>query len=193
MPSRTLRNRWCPHALIGSEQRTAVRRMPAAMRALLSGAALALAGCAYQEQPAHRSPHPQATVTGWQTAVATEQPPATPVTTASLARGPEPVRKPDVTGHSHAMFGIASYYWQAQATSSGETFDRNGFTAAHRTLPFNTRVRVTNIGNGKSVVVRINDRGPFKPGRVIDLSEAAAKAIAMTGQGLAQVRVEVLR
>jgi rare lipoprotein A len=69
----------------------------------------------------------------------------------------------------------------------------NALTAAHRTLPFNTRVRVTNLENGKSVVVRINDRGPFKGDRVIDLSLAAAKVVGMIPHGTAQVRIDVLQ
>jgi rare lipoprotein A len=88
--------------------------------------------------------------------------------------------------------GIASYYWQPQRVASGGWFNPNGLTAAHRTLPFGTRVRVTHLGNGRSVVVRINDRGPFVRGRIIDLSRAAAGAIGMQGQGLARVRVDVL-
>ncbi len=94
---------------------------------------------------------------------------------------------------AHELGGIASYYWQDQMTSSGERFDRHGMTAAHKTLPLGTRVRVTNLANGKSTVVRINDRGPFKPGRVIDLSEAAATEISMTSAGLVRVAIEVVR
>lgn len=116
-----------------------------------------------------------------------------PATTAALARGPETTPSPQLTGPAHALAGIASYYWQEQKTASGEQFDRTALTAAHRTFPFDTRVRVTNLANGRSVVVRINDRGPFKPGRVIDLSEAAARVIDMTAHGLAHVRVEVVR
>ncbi len=77
-------------------------------------------------------------------------------------------------------------------TASGERFDKSDLTAAHKTLPFGTRVKVTNQSSGKTVVVRINDRGPFKPGRVIDLSEAAARHIGMTGRGLAAVKIEVV-
>jgi rare lipoprotein A len=77
-------------------------------------------------------------------------------------------------------------------TANGERFDKTSLTAAHRTLPFNSRVRVTNLVNGRSVVVRINDRGPFKPGRIIDLSEAAAEVVGMRAVGLTQVRVEPL-
>jgi rare lipoprotein A (peptidoglycan hydrolase) len=102
----------------------------------------------------------------------------------------QPVRP--LTGYAHELSGLASFYWQAQMTSSGERFDRRGLTAAHKTLPLGTRVRVTNLSNGRSIIVRINDRGPFKAGRVIDLSEAAAEQIAMTGQGVARVALEVV-
>jgi rare lipoprotein A len=89
--------------------------------------------------------------------------------------------------------GIASYYWQEQMTSSGERFDRNAMTAAHKTLPMHTRVRVTRLDTGRSVIVRINDRGPFKAGRIIDLSDAAAEALGMKMMGLAQVKIDVVR
>jgi len=88
--------------------------------------------------------------------------------------------------------GVASYYahkYHGRKTASGERFDMNDMTAAHKTLPFGTRVRVTNVSNGKSVTVRINDRGPFVKGRVIDLSLAAAKKLDMVNAGLAQVRL----
>ena len=77
-------------------------------------------------------------------------------------------------------------------TATGERFNKRDLTAAHKTLPFGTRVRVTRVDTGADVVVRINDRGPFKPGRVIDLSERAAEDIGMTGKGLTAVRLEVL-
>ena len=86
-----------------------------------------------------------------------------------------------------------SYYSDGQRTANGEQFDPNAFTAAHKTLPFNTRVRVTNPANGKSVVVRINDRGPYISGRCLDLSRAAFQAIASLGAGvLPAARYEVL-
>ncbi|HEY8194025.1 MAG TPA: septal ring lytic transglycosylase RlpA family protein [Hyphomicrobium sp.] len=88
--------------------------------------------------------------------------------------------------------GMASYYWEGQMTASGARFNPGALTAAHRSLPFGTRVRVTNRSNGRSVVVTINDRGPFVGGRVIDLSRAAAQAISMTGAGVAPVSLEVL-
>ena len=99
---------------------------------------------------------------------------------------------PRLTGTGHSLTGIASYYWQGQMTATGERFNKRDLTAAHRTLPFGTRVRVTRLDTGANVVVRINDRGPFKPGRVIDISERAAEDIGMTGKGLTAVSLEVL-
>jgi len=88
--------------------------------------------------------------------------------------------------------GTASWYGEAQMTASGERFDPRAMTAAHRTLPLGTRVRVTNTRNGRSVIVRINDRGPYSKGRVIDLSRAAAAQLGMIDAGLAPVTIEVL-
>lgn len=91
--------------------------------------------------------------------------------------------------------GVASWYgypFQGRRTSNGEIYDMHEFTAAHRTLPFNAMVRVTNLTNGKQTEVRINDRGPFVANRVIDLSLSAAEAIEMVGPGTAHVRLEVL-
>ena len=91
--------------------------------------------------------------------------------------------------------GVASYYGREfyhRRTASGERFDPRKLTAAHRTLPFGTRVRVTNLDNGRRVVVRINDRGPYKKGRVLDLSPAAAIKLGFDAQGLARVRLDVL-
>jgi peptidoglycan lytic transglycosylase len=91
--------------------------------------------------------------------------------------------------------GIASYYagkFQGRLTANGEIFDTNLFTAAHKTLPFNTIVKVTSDLTAKSVLVRITDRGPFVAGRIIDLSRAAAEAIEMVGSGLAPVTVEIV-
>ena len=112
--------------------------------------------------------------------------------TAAATLAPASHTKP-LTGYAHELAGLASYYWQEQMTSSGERFDKRAMTAAHKTLPLGTRVKVTNLTNGKSTIVRINDRGPFKPGRIIDLSEAAAEQISMTSHGLARVAIEVVR
>jgi rare lipoprotein A len=88
--------------------------------------------------------------------------------------------------------GVASYYWQPQRLASGGRFNPNAMTAAHKTLPFGTRVRVKHLSNGRSVDVVINDRGPYVAGRVIDLSKAAAGQIGMTGQGVAHVSMTVI-
>jgi rare lipoprotein A len=96
---------------------------------------------------------------------------------------------------SHQLQGIASYYadeFNGRTTSNGEVFDMHKLTAAHRTLPFGTVVRVTNTQNGRSVVVRINDRGPFKDDRVIDLSLEGARLIGMIANGTAPVTLEIV-
>jgi rare lipoprotein A (peptidoglycan hydrolase) len=87
--------------------------------------------------------------------------------------------------------GIASFYWQPQAVACGGRFNPNAMTAAHKTLKCGSKVKVTNKRNGKSVVVTINDRGPYIKGRIIDLSKAAAQQIGMVSSGLAPVTVEV--
>jgi rare lipoprotein A len=97
------------------------------------------------------------------------------------------------TGTSDAKYGIASFYTEGSETASGEKFDGRKLTAAHPTLPFGTRVRVTNITNGQSVTVRINDRGPFVSGRVVDVSYSAAETLGMTERGVAKVKLEVVQ
>lgn len=90
--------------------------------------------------------------------------------------------------------GAASWYgpgFHGKRTASGERFNQNALTAAHRSLPFGTRVKVTNRTNGRSVIVRINDRGPFSGGRVIDLSRGAASRLGMVNQGVARVVLDV--
>jgi rare lipoprotein A len=96
---------------------------------------------------------------------------------------------------SGAAEGLASYYghgFHGRRTASGQRFDQRAMTAAHRTLRFGTKVRVIHAGNGRSVVVTINDRGPFIRGRVIDLSRAAAHRLGMLGAGIAPVHLEVV-
>jgi len=91
--------------------------------------------------------------------------------------------------------GMASYYgseFAGHRTASGERFDPRSFTAAHRSLPFGSKVRVTNTGTGRSVIVRINDRGPFSRGRVIDVSQAAARQLGLIGPGSGRVSLAVL-
>jgi rare lipoprotein A len=113
---------------------------------------------------------------------------ASPLTNrrASLATNKRPAGTPGET------FGIASFYTEGSQTASGEKFDGHQLTAAHPTLPFGTRVRITNVTNGRSVTVRINDRGPFVPGRVVDVSYFAAESLGMTEQGIAKVKLEVV-
>jgi len=99
------------------------------------------------------------------------------------------------TATSVSEVGLASFYadkYHGRTTASGETFDMNELTAAHRTLPFGTRVKVTDLESNRSVIVRINDRGPFVAGRVIDLSRAAAEELQFVRAGLARVRVEIV-
>ena len=99
---------------------------------------------------------------------------------------------PEVVG---VQVGYASWYgprFHGRRTASGEIYDMNALTAAHKTLPFGTLVRVTNLQNGKSVVVRINDRGPYVKGRIIDLSAAAAKKIGLDKSGVAKVKLEII-
>ena|SRR5579871_2304698 len=92
-----------------------------------------------------------------------------------------------------ATQGVASFYTEDQQTASGEKFDTHAFTAAHPTLPFGTRLRVTNVATGRSVTVRINDRGPYVAGRVVDVSYSAANALGMVGSGIAKVKLDVVQ
>jgi rare lipoprotein A len=115
--------------------------------------------------------------------------PATSKLTPPLAENGTPAQ-PSMT-----ETGVASWYGakhHGKRTANGEIFNQNQFTAAHPTLPFGTRVKVINLDNGNSVHVRINDRGPFKRGRIIDVSRAAAKALGMVQGGIATVRIETV-
>ncbi|TYP63350.1 septal ring lytic transglycosylase RlpA family protein [Stutzerimonas stutzeri] len=113
----------------------------------------------------------------------------------ALSAGCSESPEADATESTVVQKGKASYYarsFQGKETASGETFNQNELVAAHKTLPFDTRVEVTNLENGKQVTVRINDRGPFKPGRIIDLSRVAANRIDLLEDGIAPVRIETL-
>jgi rare lipoprotein A len=92
-----------------------------------------------------------------------------------------------------ASNGLASFYTEGTQTANGEKFDTHELTAAHRTLPFGTRLRVTNVATGRSVTVRVNDRGPFVAGRVVDVSYSAAQTLGMVGGGLAKVKLDVVQ
>lgn len=102
--------------------------------------------------------------------------------------GPEPPA-------ARVQEGLASYYggrFDGRPTASGEIFDQNALTAAHRTLPFGTRIRVTNVRNGRSVTLRVNDRGPFVEGRIVDVSARAARELDFVAAGVVPVRLEIL-
>lgn len=110
-------------------------------------------------------------------------------------RGPVTSPKGGVARPGQTETGLASWYgptYHGRTTASGEKYNMFDMTAAHRTLPFGTKVRVRNLANGKEVAVRINDRGPFVRGRILDLSYAAAKELEMTRTGTARIRLEVL-
>lgn len=112
---------------------------------------------------------------------------------APVARGPAQERPATTLSGQE---GMASYYGKSFAgrpTASGERFDPRALTAAHRDLPFGTRLRVTNLENGRSVTVRVNDRGPYAAGRIVDLSWQAARKLGMVDSGVARVRLEILR
>ncbi len=101
----------------------------------------------------------------------------------------------DLKLRGEIWYGNASWYgskFQGRKTSNGEKFNKNKLTAAHRSLPFNTKVLVTNLKNNKTVIVRINDRGPFNHNRIIDLSEEAAEKLDLKKQGIAYVKVQIL-
>jgi rare lipoprotein A len=89
--------------------------------------------------------------------------------------------------------GVASFYTEGTRTASGERLNPNELTAAHPTLPFGTRLRITTVASGRSVVVRVNDRGPFLKGRAIDVSYSAAKQLGITERGIAKVKMEVVQ
>ena len=153
---------------------------------------LAVAGCSHRNQTSQipaQTPIPPAT---------TAPPPSRPSTLppGAVPSGPPPAveRQPAIPGQ-FVEEGVASWYgvpFNGHRTSNGEIYDMHQFTAAHRTLPFNALVRVTNLDNGLQTQVRINDRGPFVADRVIDLSMSAAQAIQMVGPGTAHVRLEMI-
>jgi rare lipoprotein A len=111
------------------------------------------------------------------------------------AGSPTFAAQPQKTSTRDVQYGVASWYgrhWRGRRTASGAFFDDRALTAAHRTLPIGSKVRVTNLSNGKSVVVMVNDRGPYIRRRLIDLSRAAAEWIGFTHRGLARVKLQVV-
>jgi rare lipoprotein A len=112
---------------------------------------------------------------------------------ACAAPPPVPSRAPAAARPFFTEEGVASWYGpshQGRETANGERFDEHALTAAHRRLPFNTVIRVTNLANGRMVRVRVNDRGPYVKGRILDLSAAAATALGMRKDGVTRVRID---
>lgn len=138
-----------------------------------------IARCSVQQKPVLPPPVPQ------------EYGKATPVRAPQEREEAAPARKPALI-----QVGTASWYgpgFHGQETASGEVFNRHALTAAHRTLPLGTKAKVTNLETGQDVHVTINDRGPYVPGRHLDLSQAAARQIGLTRKGVAKVKIEVQR
>jgi len=155
--------------------------------AVALGAAL-LAGCAQSSVVSRNSgsfnPTRQASLHHDRTASY-----VTPARVAAAKHTPFASRKNTQT----ASQGVASFYSEGTRTASGEKFDAHELTAAHPTLPFGTKLRVTNVATGKSVTVRVNDRGPYVPGRIVDVSYSAAQSLGMVGKGVANVKLDVVQ
>ena len=161
-----------------------------------------LAACApspfFQNRTQFAAPAPTASR---QAAVDLRAAPSSNVAHRSVVRKVTVAKKPDPTtpavldAHpkANSSYGVASFYTEDEWTASGERFNTHAMTAAHPTLPFGTRLRVTNVSNGRSVVVRINDRGPFVPGRVVDLSGSAAESLGMVERGIVKVKLDVVQ
>lgn len=145
-----------------------------------------------------------------QSSVVTRNSAFSPARQASLERNPTPsfvtkrrvasatrhtpfAPRKDVAETHTASQGLASFYTEGTRTANGEKFDTYQMTAAHPTLPFGTKLRVTNVATGRSVTVRVNDRGPYVPGRVVDVSYSAADALGMVGRGVAKVKLDVVQ
>jgi len=112
---------------------------------------------------------------------------------AAVASTPAPFVPPRTTSGMPVAQGLASFYTEGTRTASGEKFNTHELTAAHPTLPFGTRLRVTNVTTGRSVTVRVNDRGPYVPGRIVDVSYSAAESLGMVGRGVAKVKLDVVQ
>ncbi len=157
--------------------------------AAIVASAATLAACG---QSPFRSSHSD--LRGSATRQAAIEQPRRPAATASVVRRAPAVEPGESQGKSEGKsHGIASFYSQGTKTASGEKFDPNELTAAHPTLPFGTRLRVTNQHTGRSVTVRVNDRGPYVPGRVVDVSYSAAEQLGMVGRGIAPVKLDVVQ
>jgi rare lipoprotein A len=141
--------------------------------------------------PADASSAPAAPASSEASASSVQPAPAQPTAVVASAAPVEPVEPEPQVGPPFQK-GIASWYgprFHGRLTANGERFDRNAMTAAHRSLPFGTRVRVRVVSNGAEITVRINDRGPYIPGRIIDLSEGAARKVGIAGVAVVELRL----
>jgi len=166
----------------------ALRNAPQLLAIVL--AAASLAACARTSVVSDRSDWRSAPRIESRQAVAHHQPSHSPRPVSVVRRHDAPART-DIA--SAAPNGLASFYTEDQKTANGETFNTHALTAAHPSLPFGTKLRVTNVSTGQSVTVRVNDRGPYVPGRVVDVSYAAADQLGMVKGGLAKVKLDVVQ
>ena len=158
-------------------------RLSSYLVAALAG--VLLHGCAQLERAPERAPEPE------QPAPATPAP-ATPAPTAPSPPSPPASEDAGADAKQRGRISLYGDEFSGKKTASGEPFDPTALTMAHRTLPFGTRVRVTNLENQRSVDVVVNDRGPFVPGRIADLSEAAARRIDMITDGVVEGVLDIL-
>jgi len=163
-------------------------RKPLRLFAVMIGAA-SLAACAHSSVVSQRSQALASRPVSTEPARVASSPTRTRI---AAARSHRPYASRKTGGTKIASQGVASFYSEEQQTASGEKFDGRELTAAHPTLPFGTRLRVTDVKTGRSVTVRVNDRGPYVPGRIVDVSHSAAQSLGMIGKGVANVRLDVV-
>ena len=144
-------------------------------------AAASLAACAQSNSSRQASLHPDRTTSFFGNS-----------RVASVKKHTPFARPHDAPPTQVASHGVASFYTEGERTANGEKFNTLDLTAAHPTLPFGTRLRVTNVATGRSVTVRVNDRGPYVPGRIVDVSYSAANALGMVDSGVAKVKLDVV-
>lgn len=169
--------------------RFAQARKPLRLLAVIIGAA-SLAACAQSSVVSQRS---QALTSRPASTEPTRAASSAKRTRIATARKHTPYASRRTGDSKIASHGVASFYSEEQPTASGEKFDGRELTAAHPTLPFGTKLRVTDVKSGRSVTVRVNDRGPYVPGRIVDVSHSAAQSLGMIGKGVANVRLDVVQ
>jgi rare lipoprotein A len=153
-------------------------------------AAASLAACARSSVVSQRSDFH----TSRQASLERDRAPSSMKTRVAVTRKHTPFAShKDAAETKVASQGLASFYSEGTKTASGERFDARELTAAHPSLPFGTMLRVTDVKSGRSVTVRVNDRGPYVPGRIVDVSHSAAAELGMIGKGVANVRLDVVR